>query len=243
MIDRSTPIPLYFQLAEEIRGQIASGLFAPGGRLLSEQEFCTHYDVSRSVVRQALQSLSNDGLIDTARGRGAFVRERKVPFKLTQHLDPLHDDMAKAGFQLTTKLLQQRLVDAPAYVAAHIGDRRAVFLRRLRYADGQVLLVVENYISYARVPQLLEFAELETISLYDYLGKQCGLIASTGKRIIEIGKVGQSTANLLGLKPGSRALFNREVTYDQNGEVLEYYESWHHPDRTRLSIDLHRTVK
>lgn len=39
----------------------------------------------------------------------------------------------------------------------------------------------------------------------------------------------------------SYVLFNREVTYDQNKQVLEYYESWHHPDRTRLTIDLHRT--
>jgi GntR family transcriptional regulator len=39
----------------------------------------------------------------------------------------------------------------------------------------------------------------------------------------------------------SYVLFNREGTYDQNRQVLEYYESWHRPDRTRLTIDLHRT--
>ena len=240
MIDRNTPIPLYFQIAELVRGQIAAGTLARGDRLPSEHEFCVQYDVSRSVVRQALQSLSQDGLIGTARGRGAFVRERKVPIALTQRLDPLHDNMAKAGFRLTTKVLQQRLIDAPGHVAEHIGDAQAIFLERLRYADGQVLLVVQNYVSYKRLPALLRFRGLETVSLYDHIREQYGLIASTGKRMIEVREVEEETAGLLGLDVGSRALFNREVTRDQHGIVLEYYESWHHPDRTCLSIDVHR---
>lgn len=243
MIDRNTPIPLYFQLAELVRGQISAGILSRGDRLPSEHEFCEQYDVSRSVVRQALQSLSQDGLIGTARGRGAFVRERKVPIALTQRLDPLHDNMAKAGFTLTTKVLQQRLIDAPAHVAEHIGDAKAIFLERLRFADGQVLLVVQNYISYTRLPKLLGFRGLETTSLYDHIRKEHGLIASTGKRMIEVRKVEEAMAGLLGLEIGSRALFNREVTRDQHGVVLEYYESWHHPDRTCLSIDLYRGVE
>ncbi len=67
--------------------------------------------------------------------------------------------------------------------------------------------------------------------------------ASTGKRMIEVRKIEVQTAGLLGLETGSRALFNREVALDQHGLVLEYYESWHHPDRTCLSIDLYRQVE
>lgn len=243
MIDRTTPIPLYFQLAELVRGQISAGILARGDRLPSEHEFCARYEVSRSVVRQALQSLSQDGLIGAERGRGAFVRERKVPIALTQRLDPLYDDMAKAGFRLSTKVLQQDLIDAPRHVAEHIGDMQAIFLERLRYADGQVLLVVHNYLSHARFPELLQFRGLVTTSLYDHLRERYGLVASTGKRMIEVRKIEGDMAELLGLEIGSRALFNREVTLDQHGVVLEYYESWHHPDRTYLSIDLHRQVE
>lgn len=242
MIDRKTPIPLYFQLAEMLRGQISAGTLARGDRLPSEHEFCVRYDVSRSVVRQALQSLSQDGLIGADRGRGAFVLERKFPIALTQRLDPLHNDMAKAGFRLSTKVLQQRLIDAPRHVVEHIGDAQAIFLERLRYADGQVLLVVHNYLPYARLPELLGFRGLEMTSLYDHIRERYGLVASTGKRMIEVRKIESETAGLLGLEIGSRALFNREVTLDQHGIVIEYCESWHHPDRTCLSIDLYRQL-
>src|SRR5690606_13631273 len=99
-VERNSPIPLYFQLAESLRAAIDSGIYGPGSKLPTESELCEQYDVSRSVVRQALQSLARDNLIETERGRGAFVLERKVPIALVQQLDPLRDSMAKAGFKL-----------------------------------------------------------------------------------------------------------------------------------------------
>jgi len=240
MIDRTTPIPLYYQLAESIRAQIAAGAFASGDKLPSEHELCDRYDVSRSVVRQALQSLGREGLIETERGRGAFVRDRKVPITLQQRLDPLQEGMAKAGFRLTTKVLKLEAVDAPAQAAEQIGERRAVHLERLRYADGQLLLVVQNYLPLSRFERLLAFDGLATTSLYVWLKQECGVIASTGRRTIEIGRADERVAGLLELAPGERVLFNRETTFDQDGRAIEYYESWHHPDRTRLAIDLYR---
>jgi GntR family transcriptional regulator len=150
--------------------------------------------------------------------------------------------MAKAGFKLTTRVLQQRLIDAPAHVAERIGDEQAIFLERLRLADGEVLLLVQNYLPYSRVPELLHFGGLETTSLYNYLSSEHGIDVSTGKRFIEIGKVDAHVGELLELEAGAHALFNREITFDEHGVPVEYYESWHHPDRTRLTIDLYRNV-
>lgn len=242
MIDRSTPIPLYYQLAGILKEQIRTGQRAVGAKLPSENELCEEYDVSRSVVRQALLSLTQDGLIETERGRGAFVRERKVPITLIQQIDPLQEGMAKAGFKLTTRVLQQRLIDAPARVAERIGEQKAIFLERLRLADGEVLLLVQNYLPYSRVPELLHYDGLETTSLRNYLSSEHGIVVTTGKRCIEIGKVDAHVAALLELEAGAQALFNREITFDADGAAVEYYESWHHPDRTRLTIDLFRST-
>ncbi len=113
-IERNSPIPLYFQLAETLRAAIESGAYPPGSKLPTEGELCETYDVSRSVVRQALQSLAHDNLIETERGRGAFVLERKVPIALVQQLDPLLESMAKAGFKLTTRVLKQERIKPSA---------------------------------------------------------------------------------------------------------------------------------
>jgi GntR family transcriptional regulator len=241
MIVRTSPIPLYFQLAEDLRAEIQSHARRPGSKLPTESELCEAHGVSRSVVRQALQRLAQQNLIETERGRGAFVLERKVPIEMAQQLDPLQESMEKAGFKLTTKVLQQQRIKAPAYIAEQIGDDQAVLIKRLRFADGLAFLVVHNYLPYRRVPGLAEFDGLASTSLYRYLAERHNLIASTGTRQVELVRLDDAAiAADLQVPLDGYVLFNRELTYDQHKTVIEYYESWHHPDRTKLHIELQR---
>jgi GntR family transcriptional regulator len=241
MLDRSSPVPLYFQLAETLRAAIHAGDYQPGDKLPTENELCETYAVSRSVVRQALQSLAQDNLIETERGRGAFILERKVPISLIQQLDPLHDSMARAGFKLTTKVLRRELITAPPYISEKIGESRAIFMERLRFADGVAFLVVRNYLPLSRTPDLLTYDGLDVVSHYSYLAERYGVIATTGARQVELVRLKDpQTAAHLHLDMGSYVLFNSEITYDQDKKVVEYYESWHHPDRTKLTIELQR---
>ena len=124
--------------------------------------------------------------------------------------------------------------------AEKISDKKAIYLKRLRYSDGEILLVVENYVPYGRAKELLDFDGLDRTSLYVFLEERCGIIVSQGQRKIEVAKASPEVASILGLELGESVLFNREETYDQNGNVVEYYESWHHPDRTQLNIRLER---
>jgi GntR family transcriptional regulator len=60
-IDRTSPVPFYFQLARLLQEEIVSGSWASGHRLASESAICSHYGVARSTVRQALLMLENEG--------------------------------------------------------------------------------------------------------------------------------------------------------------------------------------
>ena len=68
-IDRQSPVPLYFQLAGLLTEDITRGRWSPVDRLVSEAEMCDSYGVSRATVRQALQRLENEGLIERVKGR------------------------------------------------------------------------------------------------------------------------------------------------------------------------------
>lgn len=72
-IDRSTPIPIYYQLKELIKGQIRNGELSPGDQLPTEEELCRQYNISRTPVRQALSELTHEGLLTRTPGRGTFV--------------------------------------------------------------------------------------------------------------------------------------------------------------------------
>ncbi|HET8823442.1 MAG TPA: GntR family transcriptional regulator [Thermoleophilaceae bacterium] len=76
-LDRSSFVPLYYQLQELLKEQIESGGWKPGDRLPSEPQLARRYGVSRVVVRQALAILEDDGQIVRVQGRGTFVAEPK----------------------------------------------------------------------------------------------------------------------------------------------------------------------
>jgi len=82
------------QLVSELRELIASGTFAPGDKLPSENELIERYAVSRTVVREAISGLKADGIVETRQGVGAFVTgqsgNRLRPFDPKDMEDVLH---------------------------------------------------------------------------------------------------------------------------------------------------------
>lgn len=74
-LERNSPLPLNYQLAKKLEQDIISGLFAEGDKLPSLRKLATEYKISLPMVRQSLQLLQNQGLIDTIQGKGSFVLE------------------------------------------------------------------------------------------------------------------------------------------------------------------------
>ena len=77
-LDRSSFVPLYYQLQELLKEQIESGAWEPGERLPSEPELARRYGISRVVVRQALAILEDDRQVIRMQGRGTFVAQPKL---------------------------------------------------------------------------------------------------------------------------------------------------------------------
>lgn len=81
-LDRSSAVPLYYQLQELLRQQIESGVWGAGSALPSEHELSGRYGVSRVCVRQALAILAADGAIDRRRGHGTFVTPNRMAWSV-----------------------------------------------------------------------------------------------------------------------------------------------------------------
>ncbi len=94
MIDRNSPIPLYYQLKQYFTKQMESGALHSGDRLPTEMELCEQFDISRAPVRQALSELAREGLIYRRAGQGTFVSpragaglEQKTTIRVLAHSD------------------------------------------------------------------------------------------------------------------------------------------------------------
>ncbi|MBM0238896.1 GntR family transcriptional regulator [Micromonospora sp. ATA32] len=99
-VDRSSPVPLYFQVAQQFAAAIQRGELAPGDRLDSELQLADRLGLSRPTVRQAIQHLVNKGLIVRRRGVGTQVVRGEI--RRAVELTSLHDDLVRAGQQPST---------------------------------------------------------------------------------------------------------------------------------------------
>jgi GntR family transcriptional regulator len=73
MIDPTARLPPYRQLAEIIRGRIASGEYPTGSRLPSESDFMEEFEIGRNTARRAVAVLRDEGIVETVATRGSYV--------------------------------------------------------------------------------------------------------------------------------------------------------------------------
>ena len=73
LLDARSPVPLYAQIADHLRRALGAGDPAAGQRFPSEHALADRFRVGRPTIRQALETLSREGLIERRRGAGTFV--------------------------------------------------------------------------------------------------------------------------------------------------------------------------
>ncbi|GAA5068102.1 GntR family transcriptional regulator [Thermocatellispora tengchongensis] len=244
-IDRSSPLPLYYQLKSLLLDQIGNGVYAPGDRLPGDHELCARYDVSRTVVRQALAELELEGLIHRVRGRGTYVSPPKAAQGLVQSLTGLHEEVTHRGATLRSDVRALEIVPAPGPVAAELRippGSPVVFLERVRYVDEEPWVYTTTYIP-ASVAPGLETEDLTLTSLYDLLEHKYGVALSHGHRSLEALLSTPEIDALLGIGPRAPLLVLRSVSYDETGRAVETFVSYNRADRTRFEVDVARAPR
>ncbi|MDW8068644.1 MAG: GntR family transcriptional regulator [Anaerolineae bacterium] len=241
-IDYSSPIPYYVQIKDIIRDLIEHGEWKPGDVLPGEPELCHIFGVSRTVIRQALQELTYEGLLVRVRGRGTFVAEPKISESLVQRLTGFYQDMADRGHPPVTQVLKQEIVPASPKIAAYLQVEPGtplIQLDRLRFVKGEPIVLVSTFLPHALCPQVMQ-TDFTRQSLYMFLERECGLVIVRGRRFIEAVTANEYEARLLGIPKGAPLLKLESVSYLEGGKPIEYYYALHRADRSRFEVELVR---
>jgi DNA-binding GntR family transcriptional regulator len=218
-VDRSSPVPLYFQVAQWLEADIRSGALAPGTHL-AEHPLARRLGVSRPTVRQAIGYLVEQGLLIKRRGIGTVVAPTRV--KRPVGLTSLYDDLYEAGQRPTTQIRRLDTVPCPpdAAHALQVEEGTAVlFVERLRFAGGKPIALMHNHLpaEYGWIQR----QELEATGLYRLLRAnrvQLRLATQTiGSRLAR-----PQEAKLLEVAPGSPLLTMRRTTFDDATRPVEY---------------------
>ncbi|MQY07678.1 GntR family transcriptional regulator [Actinomadura macrotermitis] len=236
MVDRSSPVPLYYQLAKQLEAAIQSGELSPGTRLENELEIAERCGLSRPTVRQAIQHLVDRGLLVRKRGVGTQVvlSEIRRPVELTS----LHDDLAAAGQDPHTEVLELGPVDADDKVAKELGvppGTTVVRMRRTRYTGGEPLALLTNYLPAGLIT--VSAADLAAHGLYELL-RANGVNLRIANQSIGARRATAAEARLLDERRGDPVLTMTRTAYDDKGGAVEYGSHVYRASRYSYALTL-----
>lgn len=218
-LNRSSPVPLYFQLAQAIEAAILEGVLAPGERFENELALAKRLSLSRPTTRRAIQELVDKGLLVRKRGVGTQVVQSPVhrPVELTS----LFEDLARAGQNPSTRLLDYQVGPPSSDVARELNisdGSDVVTIRRLRSTNGEPLALMINYLPVEIAP---EPDELESQGLYSSLRTR-GVHIRVARQRIGARAADREEAALLDEKFKSPLLTMHRTAFDDSGRVVEF---------------------
>ena len=235
-LDRSSPVPLYFQVAEQISDAIKRGELPPGSRLDNEIQLAARLGLSRPTIRQAIQYLVDKGLLVRKRGVGTQVVHGQV--KRTVELTSLYDDLRRAGQNPATRVLTLTPTPADEQIATTLGvtpGTDVLHLRRLRYATGQPLAILHNWLPQGLTT--LTPQNLESRGLYELL-RSAGVRLRVANQRIGARAATAAEARLLGERRGAPLLTMLRTTYDDQGRAVEHGSHVYRASHYALEVTL-----
>lgn len=218
-LDRSSPVPLYHQVATAIDGAIENGRLQPGEFLENEVALAVRLGISRPTARQALQDLVDRGRLVRKRGVGTQVAPVRIhrPVELTS----LFGDLLKDGRKPSTRLLAWEIVPANSDVAIALEvpeGTNVVHIRRLRLADDEPLAVMSNYVPVDIAPTA---DEVISGSFYDAL-RAHGAVPKIARQRIGARTATGSESKMLDESPRAALLTMERTAYDDAGKAVEF---------------------
>lgn len=231
-IGREHPIPLYYRLADIIKRKILDLEFTVGDTIPTEAELQKEYGVSRPTIRQAIELLIKQGFLVRERGNTPYVTQAKLTHPVGG-ISSFTEDMLAKGITPSTRLISLCYKKPPEVVAKYLKVRdneEIVFLKRVRFANNEPILISNNYIPKKLVPGLVEKG-LSRESLYQTLERDYGIALFETDETIQAVVAEKEEAKLLKIKEESPLLLVHRIVTDKDGVIVEYNSSVFRGDR------------
>ncbi len=230
-------LPLYDQVASDLRQRISAGEWAPGDRIPSLEDLAERFGVARVTVRQAIGLLEQEGLIWRRQGKGTFVTRR-----------PSNDRWLPVGTEWSSllrmidgtrmRLIETMEVERPEPLRPEDGTPAACYQRihRIHTRDGRPYCEIDLFLAsdiYALAPERFrERLVLETLNGMEQVA------FGSAHQTLTVGRADMETARLLDMDVGGPVAEVRRVITDRSDRVIYVAAIVYRGDFVRLDIQL-----
>lgn len=235
MLDRTSPLPLWAQLADDLRARIARNEFVE--RFPTDEEMVRDYAVSRQTVREAVRHLERAGVVERQRGRGSFLRRAAELEQPVQGFYSLAGSIAGQGLEESSRVLSCEPA-RNAEAAAALGldpDAPLTFIERLRIAGKHPLALDRSWLPEPLGAKLTR-EDLEHGSLYEAITRRAGVTVTGGRERIRATAGDARTRNMLEL-PRDEAILEVERLALAGANAVEWRISALRGDRFSFTAE------
>ena len=231
MIDRESPVPVYYQIQQDLIQRINRGEWRIGELMPSESLLIKEYQVSRVTLRQALAELEKDNLIKRYRGKGAFVTGvNPKPFVYNLNYKLVSGNRGSKGDdEISAKILDLKYV-SPAYreimnqLNMPDGDVCVIFLKRVFYLGGKPIAIGRSWLPAKLLPEFVEKGLINN-SLSCTLKERYNILPSTVDDNIEVVRCSQSDSALLNCTMDVPLMLVKGRSALEENVIVEYSET------------------
>lgn len=236
LIDRTSPVPVYQQIASDISKRISKKEWKVHDKLPSEMELAQNYGVSRVTLRQALAQLEQDNIIEKFQGKGAFVKNN--PRRLVQDLSfPSLDLDRPIANPIISRILYEEEIKPPTSEVRHRlnvnDDTLLVYFLRIHYFEDRPVGLSNIWFPKEKVPGLSADSLVEksiSKTLYHTYHYNVSCIDNS----IESMKLSVNEANLLNSVYDAPGLMINSQYLLEDGTPIQYSSTIWLSDCTKL---------
>lgn len=237
-IDKSIPVPMYFQLKTLLLDAIKDGTYPVDSTIPTEKELSSAFQISRTTVRQAVTELVQEGWLYRVKSKGTFVAQPKITQDFIKKLESFNDQIQRAGMKPSTKVLKLDVKKADIHAARHLEipeGTSVIYLHRRRLANMEPIVTIETYLPYEECSFILSH-DLEKERLYSILSETERTAVFRVKRIVEAVEADASDKKYLDLELGKPVQHFTSVGSNSFGKPMEYSLARYRGDRSCFEV-------
>lgn len=228
------PAAKYDAIYRSLRQAIESRKYPYRSELPSEHQLVQMYECSRNTVRRAIAELAEEGYVQSVHGKGVLVlyqKQEQTQFSIGG-IESMKEAAARNGQTLRTKVIYFTELVVDEALAAKTGfpeGSEIYYVQRVRYLDGEALILDHNYFLKDVVRGLS--AKIAEGSVYEYMEQTLGETIMTTRRKYTVERETELDQQYMDLHGYNCLMLVSNQAFNKDGVMFEYTESRHRPDR------------
>ncbi|MDA8442949.1 MAG: GntR family transcriptional regulator [Peptococcaceae bacterium] len=237
LIDKTSVIPMYYQLAKLLEGQIRRGELKPGEAIPTETEISARFAISRMTVRRAIAELVTSGMVNAQQGKGTFVTMPKLD-NIVFELNDFNHNIQQSGILAKTTLLEAKIVRLNELLqekfAVSNANVKFLFSRMVVSAAEERLAYETKYTLYSKSKPILE-SDLQDPTLPGLVAAHSNFLPVSAKKVLQVAAATELEASILGIVPNSPVFLIEQTIYDPEHRTVGWSKSIYRGDRYKLT--------